>query len=43
MEKLEDEDEHRVEGLKGDESAAVFADLEVHSKGYHRLQTTWAD
>ncbi|KAH8682515.1 hypothetical protein BX600DRAFT_506105 [Xylariales sp. PMI_506] len=41
LEKLEDEDTHRMEAMKGDDSAAIFADLEVHSKNYPRLQTTF--
>ncbi|KAI5925172.1 hypothetical protein F4810DRAFT_91882 [Camillea tinctor] len=41
MEKLEDEDTHRMEGLEGDDSAAIFADLHAQSKDYPKLQTTF--
>jgi hypothetical protein len=41
LEKLEDEDNHRMEDLKGDDSAAIYADLEVHAKDYPKLQTTF--
>ncbi|KAH6648672.1 hypothetical protein BKA67DRAFT_594155 [Truncatella angustata] len=41
LEKLEDEDTHRMEDLKGDDSAAIYADLEVHAKDYPKLQTTF--
>lgn len=41
MEKLEDEDTHRMEDLKGDDSAAIFDDLEVNAKDYPKLQTTF--
>jgi hypothetical protein len=41
MEKLEDEDTRRMEHLKGDESAAIFADLEVNAKDYPKIQTTF--
>jgi hypothetical protein len=39
MEKLEDEDQIRVEHLKGDD--AIFADLGLSSKEYPKTQTTW--
>ncbi|KAL9000795.1 MAG: hypothetical protein Q9169_000549 [Polycauliona sp. 2 TL-2023] len=39
MEKLEHEDEIRVEHLKGDDT--VFEDLGLSSKEYPQLQTTW--
>ncbi|MCJ1462774.1 hypothetical protein MMC07_001377 [Pseudocyphellaria aurata] len=39
MEKLEQEDELRVEHLKGDDS--VFVDLGLSSKEYPKIQTTW--
>lgn len=39
MEKLEHEDELRVEHLKGDDS--VFVDLGLSSKEYPAVQTTW--
>ncbi|ETS81858.1 hypothetical protein PFICI_06860 [Pestalotiopsis fici W106-1] len=41
LEKLEDEDTHRMEDLKGDDSAAIYADLDVHAKDYPKLQTTF--
>ncbi|KAI1488293.1 hypothetical protein F5X96DRAFT_646268 [Biscogniauxia mediterranea] len=41
MEKLEDEDTHRMEGLKGDDSASIFSDLHAHAKDYPKLQTTF--
>ncbi|KAL8949870.1 MAG: hypothetical protein Q9222_004063 [Ikaeria aurantiellina] len=39
MEKLEHEDDIRVEHLKGDDT--VFEDLGLSSKDYPKLQTTW--
>ncbi|KAI9727826.1 MAG: hypothetical protein M1834_007973 [Cirrosporium novae-zelandiae] len=39
MEKLEDEDQIRVEHLKGDDS--VFDDLSLSSKEYPKVPTTW--
>ena len=39
MEKLEAEDEYRVEHLKGDDP--VFEVLGLSSKDYSKLQTTW--
>ncbi|KAI1496334.1 hypothetical protein F5X99DRAFT_400740 [Biscogniauxia marginata] len=41
MERLEDEDTHRMEALKGDDSAAIFADLHARAKDYPKLQTTF--
>ncbi|KAF2088518.1 tetrapyrrole biosynthesis, uroporphyrinogen III synthase, partial [Saccharata proteae CBS 121410] len=41
MEKLEHEDELRVEHLKGDESDAVFADLGLDRGVYEKVVTTW--
>ncbi|KAI0130381.1 hypothetical protein BJ170DRAFT_593893 [Xylariales sp. AK1849] len=41
MEKLADEDTHRMEDLKGDDSAAIFADLDANAKEYPKLQTTF--
>ncbi|OTA54819.1 hypothetical protein K449DRAFT_469283 [Hypoxylon sp. EC38] len=41
LEKLKDEDTHRMEGLQGDDSAAIFADLHTHAKDYPKLQTTF--
>jgi hypothetical protein len=41
LEQLEDEDTKRMQGLKGDASAAIFADLEVKAKDYPKLQTTF--
>ena len=41
IEKLEHEDEMRVEGLKGDESEAIFRDLGISAKGYPKVQTTF--
>lgn len=37
--KLEEEDEHRVENLRGDDS--IFADLGLSSKDYPKVMTTW--
>ncbi|KAL8960098.1 MAG: hypothetical protein Q9193_003141 [Seirophora villosa] len=39
MEKLEHEDDQRVQHLKGDDT--VFEDLGLSSKEYPKLQTTW--
>jgi hypothetical protein len=39
LEKLEDEDEHRVERLRGDDT--VFVDLGISSKEYPKVLTTW--
>ncbi|GIZ48642.1 hypothetical protein CKM354_001169400 [Cercospora kikuchii] len=39
LEKLEEEDEHRVENLRGDDT--VFADLGISSKEYPKVLTTW--
>jgi len=39
MEKLEEEDTERVQGLKGDD--AVFKDLKISHEEYPKLQTSW--
>ncbi|KAF2213763.1 hypothetical protein CERZMDRAFT_39524 [Cercospora zeae-maydis SCOH1-5] len=39
LQKLEEEDEHRVENLRGDDT--VFADLGISSKEYPKVLTTW--
>ncbi|EME80747.1 uncharacterized protein MYCFIDRAFT_98945 [Pseudocercospora fijiensis CIRAD86] len=39
LEKLEGEDEHRVDNLKGDDT--IFADLGISSKEYPKILTTW--
>ena len=39
LEKLEGEDEQRVENLRGDDT--VFADLGISSKEYPKVLTTW--
>ncbi|KAJ5372513.1 hypothetical protein N7517_004519 [Penicillium concentricum] len=39
LEKLEDENEHRVESLQGDET--IYEDLGFHAKNYPKLPTTW--
>ncbi|KAF2967070.1 hypothetical protein GQX73_g6498 [Xylaria multiplex] len=41
LETLEDEDAHRMEVLKDDDSRAIFADLGVLAKGYPELKTTF--
>ncbi|KAJ3560878.1 hypothetical protein NPX13_g9153 [Xylaria arbuscula] len=41
LEKLEDEDTHRMEMLKGDDSTAIFADLGTLAKDYPDLRTTF--
>lgn len=41
LEKLEDEDTHRMETLKGDDSTAIFADLGTLAKDYPNLRTTF--
>lgn len=41
MEHLEEEDLNRMKHLPGDESASIFADLQVHAKEYPKLQTTF--
>ncbi|KAK3336330.1 hypothetical protein B0T19DRAFT_409188 [Cercophora scortea] len=41
MEKLEEEDAVRMKHLSNDDASRIFADLEVHSKGFPRLQTTF--
>lgn len=39
LEKLEDENEERVESLKGDD--AVYKDLGLHASNYPKVPTTW--
>ncbi|KAJ5711703.1 hypothetical protein N7488_005859 [Penicillium malachiteum] len=39
IERLAEENEHRVESLKGDET--VFQDLGLHAQNYRSLPTTW--
>ncbi|KAI1420561.1 hypothetical protein F5Y12DRAFT_111548 [Xylaria sp. FL1777] len=41
LETLEDEDTHRMEALKHDDSAAIFADLGALAKDYPKLKTTF--
>lgn len=41
LENLEEEDLKRMKHLPGDQSASIFADLEVHAKDYPKLQTTF--
>lgn len=41
MEKLEDEDTRRMEGLRGDDAQAIFADLQTNAKEYPKLQTAF--
>ncbi len=41
MEKLEDDDALRMEGLGRDDSERVFADLQADSSDYPKLQTTF--
>ncbi|KAI1126448.1 hypothetical protein F5Y10DRAFT_244756 [Nemania abortiva] len=41
LEKLEDEDTHRMETLKDDDSTAIFADLGALAKDYPKLETTF--
>ncbi|KAI0846011.1 hypothetical protein F5Y00DRAFT_272373 [Daldinia vernicosa] len=41
LEKLEDEDTHRMKSLPGDDSAAIFQDLHVRAQDYPKLQTTF--
>ncbi|KAJ8108026.1 hypothetical protein ONZ43_g6551 [Nemania bipapillata] len=41
LEKLEDEDTHRMEALKGNDSVAIFADLGAFAKDYPKLETTF--
>jgi hypothetical protein len=41
LEKLEDEDTHRMQDLKGDDSTAIFTDLEARAADYPKLQTTF--
>lgn len=39
LQKLEDEDEHRVDSLKGDDT--IFVDLGISKKEYSGIMTTW--
>ncbi|KAI2694820.1 hypothetical protein DTO012A7_6451 [Penicillium roqueforti] len=39
LEKMADEDEHRVDSLQGD--ATVYEDLGYHAKNYPKVPTTW--
>ncbi|KGO48371.1 hypothetical protein PEX1_062300 [Penicillium expansum] len=39
LEKLSDENEHRVDALRGDET--VYEDLGYHAKNYPKVPTTW--
>jgi len=41
LDHLEEEDLERMRHLPGDQSASLFADLEVHAKDYPKLQTTF--
>lgn len=41
LEKLEEEDLERMKHLAGDDSAAIFSDLEARAKDYPKLQTTF--
>ncbi|KAI9852954.1 MAG: hypothetical protein M1824_001652 [Vezdaea acicularis] len=41
MEKLEEEDELRIESLKGDEREAIFADLGLSKKEFEGIKTEW--
>lgn len=41
LENLSEEDLERMRHLPGDQSAAIFSDLEVHAKDYPKLQTTF--
>ena len=41
LEHLEQEDQKRMKGLSGDQTEAVFADLETSAKGYPRMLTTF--
>ena len=41
MEKLEDEDTHRMERLGDGDSEAIFADLQVDARQYPKLLTTF--
>ncbi|KAI1808783.1 hypothetical protein F4811DRAFT_308 [Daldinia bambusicola] len=41
LERLEDEDTHRMESLQGDDSDVIFKDLHVHAQDYPKLQTTF--
>lgn len=41
LDTLEAEDTRRMRHLEGDDSAAIFADLEVNANDYPKLQTTF--
>jgi hypothetical protein len=41
LEKLEDEDARRMQALEGDDSDAIFADLQGRAEDYPRLKTTF--
>lgn len=41
LEHLEGEDLKRMRHLPGDQSASIFADLQVQAKDYPKLQTTF--
>lgn len=41
LEKLEDEDTHRMKALEGDDSEAIFKDLGAVAKDYPKLDTTF--
>lgn len=41
LEHLEEEDMERMRDLPGDQSASIYADLQVHAKDYPKLQTTF--
>ncbi|KAI1165538.1 hypothetical protein F5B18DRAFT_155083 [Nemania serpens] len=41
LQKLEDEDTHRMEALREDDSMAIFADLGALAKDYPKLETTF--
>jgi 6-phosphofructokinase len=41
LEELEEEDLERMKHLGGDDSAAIFKDLEAKAKDYPKLQTTF--
>lgn len=41
LEELEEEDLERMKDLPGDDSAAIFADLQARANDYPKLQTTF--
>ncbi|KAF6825659.1 hypothetical protein CPLU01_10159 [Colletotrichum plurivorum] len=41
LEEIEEEDTKRMEHLAGDDSTAIFADLQARAKDYPKLQTTF--